>query len=495
MSSVEPSYQAPAGPTRLGRYELIGKLATGGMAEIYLARLAGEAGFEKLVVVKRLLPELCASRAFVEMFLAEGKLVARLDHPNICEVHELGRDGADYFLAMPYLDGVSVAALAAQPIGDPVQRARLAAGVAVQACAGLHYAHELADREGASLELVHRDVSPSNLFVTTAGVVKVLDFGIAKVRGASAETEVGMIKGKAQYMAPEQVAGTSLDRRCDVFALGIVLYELVTGARLFDRESDYLVAKAILENPIPRADATTPGVPAALADAIAHALARDRAARPATALELAHEIEAAIAPASPAELAAALGRDLGGALDAQRTRQARVLASARGASSALATKPRAIARSRRPAAITAAALAAILVAGGVAVVAITAAARDHVGSRATVAASADARGLATTVAVATPPPPDAADPPEIDLAPDPSPSPHHASRPGELSVDSTPWATIAIDGRAIGVTPLLHVRLPAGKHVVRATTNDGRTRDVTVAIEAGRAAPPLVLRW
>src|SRR5262249_30600563 len=161
--------------------------------EIHLARLAGEAGFEKIVVVKRLLPELVASREFVAMFLDEAKLVARLDHPNICEVHELGRDGHEYFIVMPYLDGVPAHELLARP-RDPDRRAelRVACGVIAQACAGLHHAHELRGSDGQPLGLVHRDVSPSNLFVTAAGAVKVLDFGIAKVRGAS-ETEAGTI--------------------------------------------------------------------------------------------------------------------------------------------------------------------------------------------------------------------------------------------------------------------------------------------------------------
>ena len=256
-----PERGAERAPARLGRYELIGLLATGGMAEIHLARLAGEAGFEKIVVVKRLLPELVASRAFVAMFLDEGKLVARLDHPNICEVHELGRDGAEYFLVMPYLDGVAATELIAQPRDpDRIAQLRVATGVIAQACAGLHHAHELRDADGTPVGLVHRDVSPSNLFVTTKGVVKVLDFGIAKVRGAT-ETEVGTVKGKTQYMAPEQLLGDALDRRADVFALGIVLYELATHQRLFKRASDYLAARAILEEPIPRADEVDPAIP------------------------------------------------------------------------------------------------------------------------------------------------------------------------------------------------------------------------------------------
>ncbi|MEO8552645.1 MAG: protein kinase [Kofleriaceae bacterium] len=319
-------------PARLGRYELIGLLATGGMAEIHLARLAGEAGFEKIVVVKRLLPELCASKAFVAMFLAEGKLVARLDHPNICEVHELGRDGAEYFLVMPYLDGVAATELIAQPRDpDRLPQLRAAAGVIAQACAGLHHAHELRDATGESAGLVHRDVSPSNLFVTTSGVAKVLDFGIAKVHGATA-TEVGTVKGKTQYMAPEQLLGESLDRRADVFALGIVLYELATHQRLFKRGSDYLAARAILEEPIPRADAADPKIPRALADVIARALARSPADRYADARELARALDDALRPhggvATRTEIAALLADHHAEQLTAQRTRQAKIVSVA-----------------------------------------------------------------------------------------------------------------------------------------------------------------------
>ncbi len=335
------SYQTERQPAeRLGRYELLGLLATGGMAEIHLARLAGEAGFEKIVVVKRLLPELVASHAYVEMFLGEAKLVAKLSHPNVCEVYELGREGAEYFLVMPFLDGVPATELIARP-RDPDRAAqlRVAAGVIAQACAGLHHAHELRGdagpgRQGALVGLVHRDVSPSNLFVTADGVVKVLDFGIAKTAG-TAETEAGTVKGKAQYMAPEQLLGEQLDRRADVFALGIVLYELATHQRLFKRASDYLAARAILEEPIPRADAADPALPVALADVIARALARRPGDRFTDAPALAAALDAAFAPsgrvATPAQIAAALAEQHAAELTAQRTRQARVVDRARDA--------------------------------------------------------------------------------------------------------------------------------------------------------------------
>src|SRR4051812_10723260 len=178
------------------------------MAEIHLARLSGDGGFEKTLVIKRLLPNSKDSTA-TAVFFDEARLVAQMDHPNICEVYELARDHDEYFLVLPYLDGVPVTDFIARP-PEPERLAelRVAAGIIVQACAGLHHAHELRTADGKWLEVVHRDVSPSNLFVTTAGMVKVLDFGIAKVvreGAAQPKTELGMIKGKLQYMSPEQI--------------------------------------------------------------------------------------------------------------------------------------------------------------------------------------------------------------------------------------------------------------------------------------------------
>jgi serine/threonine-protein kinase len=531
----------------LGRYELIGQLATGGMAEIHLARLAGEAGFEKVVVVKRLLPELVASKAFVAMFLDEAKLVARLDHPNVCEVYELGRDGAEYFIVMPFLDGIPASALHADP--------RVAAGVVVQACAGLHYAHELRGGDGASLGLVHRDVSPSNLFVTAAGAVKVLDFGVAKVRGAN-ETEVGTIKGKTQYMAPEQVLAEPLDRRCDVFALGIVLWELVTRRRLFDRASDFLVAKAILEEPIPRADAdaaaadadASAAVPRELADVIARALERDRDKRFADARELARAIEQAMAGhggiASSDEIADALRSSHGDALEAQRTRQLRVVADARsradgqsptgakalgtgvrGAGSAdddasiVATAPRVVrsppSRVRRSRIVALGAAVVAALAGGIVAWQLSGRASEvrspdsAVRGSDVVVQSSDVRGsdvrgsdvvVQGSDAVDTDP-----DVPDTGVRGSAGrgsdvrrPDARHPVPPrekGTFSVDSTPFATIYIDGRMIGMTPMIHKPLPAGHHKLRAALKDGRTKELSLDIPAGKPAPPINLTW
>jgi tRNA A-37 threonylcarbamoyl transferase component Bud32 len=529
-----PSYQlepAREAPPRLGRYELIGHLATGGMAEIHLARLAGEAGFEKIVVVKRLLPELVASPTYVAMFLDEGKLVARLDHSNVCEVYELGREGAEYYLAMPYLDGVSVQELIAQPRDpDRIAELRVAAGVIAQACAGLHHAHELRDADGAPAGLVHRDVSPSNLFVTSAGVVKVLDFGIAKVRGA-AETEAGTIKGKQQYMAPEQLLGEPLDRRCDVFALGIVLFELATHQRLFKRASDYLSARAILEDPIPRADAVDPAVPAALADVIARALSRERSARYADAAALARALEAALAPhgglAAAAEIAAAVAST--DELTAQRTRQARVL----GEAQARAPEATAASAVRTTGATGAAGAAGARTTGatGAAGAPATGSALSELVTRAVpaparpppsaqiwrwlpAAASAGVAGAVVALVLALGSHPGAGGSGTIAAGSGvpavvagsgagvssgstssrgassgaPAPLPH-----GLLSIDATPNATIYVDGVELGATPIVRRPLAPGRHQLRAVLPDGRAKELAVDIPAGAHAPPLQL--
>jgi len=508
---VPPSYQLDStrdAPARLGRYELLGHLATGGMAEIHLARLAGEGGFEKIVVVKRLLPELVASPAYVAMFLDEGKLVARLDHPNICEVHELGREGAEYYLAMPFLDGVPVHDLIARP-RDPDRAAQLAvaAGVIVQACDGLHHAHELRDADGAAANLVHRDISPSNLFVTASGVVKVLDFGIAKVRGGAA-TEAGMIKGKAQYMSPEQLLGDPVDRRSDVFALGIVLFELATHQRLFKRASDYLTARAILEDDLPRADAVDPAVPAALADVIARALAREPARRFATAHQLGEAVRAALPPASAADLAAAVRST--DELTAQRTRQQRVLGEARSRISELATRafvapvddvatelaPRP--RRRRAWWPLGAGLAGVgLVVALVGGARCTSTGESHAGLDRPLDPPLD------------PPPIEARSRPRPEPEPAPvgprtpvveAPVARGSQRPpppayGAFSIDSSPFATIYFDGARLGVTPMVKRRAPSGKHRIRAVLSDGRAKELTVEIPQGGLARPIQLAW
>jgi serine/threonine protein kinase len=276
---------------RLGRYELIDHLATGGMAELFLARTVGEGGFEKIVVLKRILPQLAQNADFVSMFLDEARLAALLHHPNIAQVFDIGQVAGSFFFVMEHVHG--------RDLRDVVKAARPAGGVPLQhalaivaaAAAGLHYAHEKTGPDGRALHLVHRDVSPANLIVTFDGGVKLVDFGVAKARSRHVETRGGTLKGKIAYMSPEQCRGEPVDRRSDVFALGIVLYELTTGVRLFRGDNEFALLQQIATEDVPPASLRRPDYPTALEAIVMRALARDRNHRYATAEDLQVDLE------------------------------------------------------------------------------------------------------------------------------------------------------------------------------------------------------------
>ncbi len=240
---------------RLGKYHLLALIAIGGTAEIYLARIAGEAGFEKYVVVKCLLDHLADDADFVRMFLDEARLCAQLDHSNIVQTLELGQHEGRYYMVMEHLAGISLAQLARKTherLPEGVIPARIVLGLAAQTCAGLHYAHQRTGTDGSPLNVVHRDVSPQNLVVTFEGMLKIVDFGIAKADLRQTHTRSGTIKGKFAYMSPEQCLAEPVDRRTDVFALGTVVHELLTARRLFKRVNTYETYQAILKgNPPP----------------------------------------------------------------------------------------------------------------------------------------------------------------------------------------------------------------------------------------------------
>jgi serine/threonine-protein kinase len=281
-------------PTRFGKYDLLAQLATGGMAEIWLARVSGMAGFEKLVVIKRLLDKLAVEREYVEMFLDEARINARLTHSNIVQVLELGQVEGRYFMAMEYVPGLSVVQVgkhATQRLGDVPQE--IACGIVIQACAGLHHAHEETLPDGTPLGIIHRDVSPQNLILTFEGLVKVLDFGIAKAEGRQTATRTGFVKGKFSYMSPEQCLGESLDRRSDVFALGIVLFELSTARRLFKRGSTYDTYTAITSADVPEPRSLNAKIDPAVSDVIMKALRRKPDDRFASAGEMQDALEQA----------------------------------------------------------------------------------------------------------------------------------------------------------------------------------------------------------
>lgn len=268
---------------QLGRYELVARIGEGGMAEVYLARQRGPRQFEKLVVVKLVHPQVAARPEFATMLLDEARIAALVKHPNCVDVYDLGEEDGTFFIAMEYLEGESLAAIlrAARqgPRLDPFSIGKLIA----ECASGLHYAHELRGLDGEPLDLVHQDVTPANIFVLYTGQVKLVDFGVATVHTG---TESTLVRGKAAYLAPELLAGGRPGRQTDVFALGVVLWELCAGARLFFRGPVFLTMAAVIEHaPPPLADPAL--------DAIARAaLAKDPAARIATPAELAARLEA-----------------------------------------------------------------------------------------------------------------------------------------------------------------------------------------------------------
>jgi eukaryotic-like serine/threonine-protein kinase len=263
--------------TIAGRYELLRPLAEGGMATLWLAKLTGSAGFAKLVVVKRILPALARAERFSHMFLDEGRLAADLRHPNIAQVLEVGADDSELFIAMELLEGLDAGQLMSRTLARG-ERLPLSAAVQIvlDAAAGLAYAHQKRTLDGESLDIVHRDISPQNLFVTVDGHTKVVDFGIAKARSQTTMTEVGVLKGKCAYMAPEQVCGDPVDHRSDQFALGVVLWELLAGERLFRRGNDIETLRAVLRLEIPRLRDVVDGVPPALEHIVERTLEADR---------------------------------------------------------------------------------------------------------------------------------------------------------------------------------------------------------------------------
>lgn len=284
----------PALPARFGRYVLHRKLATGGMAQIYLAEQHSAAGVSKLVVLKRMLPHLGDDDRYQRMFLDEARLASRLSHPNIVQVFDYGEIEGHRFLAMEYLAGETLSDVIRQTGGRPLP-VDVALQIVALACEGLHYAHEYAV-DGVAMNVVHRDVSPSNVMVTYQGAVKLLDFGIARIVGrASDQTGPGIIKGKLAYCAPEQFRNEAVDRRCDVFGLGVVLFELVTGRYLFRRATQEATVMAVMRDPIPRIEELRPEAPPELDGVLAQALARPTVNRYPTALDMRRDLEALLA--------------------------------------------------------------------------------------------------------------------------------------------------------------------------------------------------------
>lgn len=277
------------------RYELIGEIASGGMATVYLSRLTGVGGFQRLYAIKRLHPHLQGEKEFVEMFIDEARLAAGIHHPNVVPILEVGASESGYYLVMEYIEGETLARLLARAAGS---KNRIPPAIVVRAgldmLSGLHAAHELRDESGQLAGVVHRDVSPQNVLVGADGITRITDFGVARAASRLTATRVGQLKGKIAYMAPEQAQGEEqIDRRADVFAAGIVLWEGLAHKRLFKAENEAATLARVISEPIPKLADAAPHVSKPIADAVMRALDRDLNRRYSTCADFAEALEKA----------------------------------------------------------------------------------------------------------------------------------------------------------------------------------------------------------
>jgi serine/threonine-protein kinase len=521
-------------PRQLGRFELVAEIGRGGMAQLYLGRLVGIAGFARRFAIKCILPHLSEDKRFVEMFLNEGRIAGRLTHTNICQVFELGEDDGELYLAMEYLEGVQwdqliEAAVAAGSVRDPVAILRLAACTIGQACDGLHYAHELRDSQGRPTPVIHRDISPGNLFVTIDGTCKVLDFGVSKMTTENDDTRSGLVKGKLAYMPPEQLKGENVDARVDVFAMAAVLWESLAGKRLFMRENDYQIYQAVIEEPIPPLAHLFPGSIGLRIDALlARGLARDRDQRYDTIRAFADDLRSLVTSLGGTPSVNEVGNLVRDTFEQKLAERSHLIAQLsavydtreedtkiEGSPAAEPSVTRSVimrdaslAVARRPAqrrrwylfAIPVALLAAAIVIGLVTRTDDAPATSPAVRHASIDAGLPDMAPIAAIVDDAGTP-----DATLDDIEIDPPPSQTHRSvtrrtppadsRPGFYSIDSRPYAVIFVDGRKLDATPLYRVELPPGRHQIRATLADGRSRSFTIKIAPGKQVTSGTLRW
>lgn len=307
-----------------GKYRLLERIAMGGMAEVFLAVRGGLEGFEKVVALKRMRPHLSREDPFVRMFLHEAKLAAQLQHPNIVQIYDLGKVDANYFIAMEYIPGRDMSRVIpkAEELGIrfPIEYAM---AIVSSVLDGLAFAHTKTDDLGDPLHIVHRDVTPENIMVGWNGNVKILDFGIAKAVTQSDETRAGEIKGKLSYMSPEQCLGKSLDGRSDIFTLGVVLYEWITGYKLFTGENEMAVLRSIIDGRIYPPSYFREDLPEGVEEILMRALEKDRDRRYQTARDFQFEIQAWLRQhvefnPTPSHLATFMRQLFGTEMDAER---------------------------------------------------------------------------------------------------------------------------------------------------------------------------------
>jgi len=507
---VTPSHE-PTGPTGMapatggvGGHRLAYRLATGGMATIFLAFPEGAQDAEQAVALKQIHPHLASQRAFVEMFLDEARIAARIDHANVARVLDYGAADGTYFLTMELLYGRPLSAVAKQLRGASVQRrASFAAYVVAAAAEGLHAAHELRDDDGRPLEVVHRDVSPHNLFVTYDGRVKVVDFGIARARGQLHHTETGTVKGKFAYMAPEQMLGAPVDRRADVWSLGVVLFELVTGRRLFRRSNETETVLAVSTHERVPLEQLPDDLPLPVVAVIDRALSPQPSDRYPSARALGEALRAAVAevpePFGADELTAWMDALFPGAHAEERERATEAFFGDLPSfgddgpverSAVMVKRPSA---RRRPRALVLVLGALVLAAGLAAAAVVSLLSRPP--PRPAPIADVAPEPAAVTPTTAPDPTPDPDPDPDPDPTPDPDPDPDPAPSPdptpaptgrGTLAIATVGgWADVYLRGRRLGTTPGRFV-VPSGRHTLIVRPHGGtETRRVRVSVPVG----------
>jgi serine/threonine protein kinase len=280
-------------PVPFGKYTLLERISVGGMAEVFRAKTFGVEGFERLVAVKRILPNIAEDKEFIRMFVDEAKLAVQLNHANIAQITDLGVVDGSYYIAIEHVHGRDLrSAFDRMRAGNDAMPVSHACYAVMKVCEGLDYAHNKRDSSGSELGLVHRDVSPQNVLISFEGEVKLIDFGIAKAVGSTINTQSGVLKGKIGYMSPEQVRGLPVDRRADVFSCGIVLYEMLTGERLFVGESDFSTLEKVRNVEIPLPTTYNVKIPEELERIVLRALARDVGPRYQHAIDLHDDLQA-----------------------------------------------------------------------------------------------------------------------------------------------------------------------------------------------------------
>jgi len=528
----------PVRTPRVGRYQLVHRLAVGGMGEIFLARERGLAGFDRQVVVKLLIPELAEQPDLVTLFIDEARIAANLTHPNIVQVYEFGQDAAGYYLAMEYVPGQNLARIAARAVKDVrgLLTRELAVHLIAEMARGLDYAHRAHDAEGRPLGIVHRDVSPHNLLLSIHGDVKLMDFGIAKSANTLHRTATGVVRGKYAYMSPEQLAGESLDAMTDVYSAGVMLWELTLMRRLWTGKDELAVIEQVRAGNVVRPREIDPAYPADLEEIVMHAIARDRERRTASAAALEADLRGWLALHGAVIDRSALGRVVttlfpevdhvaparvdadAGQATASLPQPATVVDKPAPATSTPSPPPRA--RSRLGISVVITAAAAVVAGSGYALTR-QGASTTGPGSSSTPLAHAP-QTIDAAVVMDAQAPVDAADgarasttPPQVEAStpphgsavathpprrrpptttaaaspdPTPTPLPTHTPPPpadGWLAIEIKPWGTVSVPGFATRETTPRRIKVPAGSYAVTVQVAGGSTVTATAKVEPG----------